>query len=169
MRRAGFLLLLIVALTLELQHYENGHPRSPPRRATPARVDEAQTARLLTLLDFWSEKLVPDILLEHARARALQAGDAAKAARLEPEVRRRLLQVQSFGTSVAKELALERRNSAARRVRTAAIAWAAWASAVLRQSHAPRTGQIAGLEAAAVRLHQAAYAAVDAAARTAAR
>ena len=112
------------------------------------------------------QTLVPDILLQQSRAHSLRVGDVANAARLEHRIRRDLLQAEGFEAAATRDPALRNHNSVdARALRAAAAGWDDWVSALLGRATSQRHGRarhIAELEAKAVRLHQAAYAAVDA-------
>jgi hypothetical protein len=162
---------LTVAIALELEHYQHGRSHFPgkPPAARPAEQVQAQAQHALTLLDFWAQNVVPTVLLERARARALQVGDHIRAARLERRLRYDLVKVHAFGAMAARDPSLRHSNSAeARALRAAGIAWRVWATAMLkraRSTHRAQTRGVAELEANAVRLHQAAYAVVDASLR----
>ena len=155
MRWVGLLILLTVAVALELQHFGRDRPHGSVSTAVaPATQDPAH--RGLTLLDYWSQELVPNMLLQRARAAALRAGDPRRAAQLERRIRNGLQRIQAFGARSAHEV---------RAVRATGAAWTRWATALLEERRRPR--DVASLEANAVRLHQAAYAAVDATIRAA--
>jgi hypothetical protein len=161
-RRATFMLLLVVALALELQHFRDGrsHPYSTPVPAEP--VAQVRAEHLLTMLDFWNQELMPYILLQRSQARALQSGDVATAARLERRLVPGLMRVQRLWADAVREPLLREHGSVEGRALTAArVAWAEWAAAILRR-RPPPAARLASLEANAVRLDQAAYAAVDA-------
>jgi predicted transcriptional regulator len=134
-------------------------------------AEQKQAERVLTLLDFWAQRVLANITLEQSRAQALRVGDLATAAKLERRARPSLLQAERFPAMAAHDATLRNRNSIDVRALTAAgIAWAKWASALLRQAAdvEPHRGRdLAELEAKAIRLHQAAYAAVDATLRAA--
>jgi hypothetical protein len=162
-RTLALLLVLVVALGFELQHYERGHSRSPAR---PAPTRQQQAERVLTLLDYWTDRVIPSILLQDARAHALRAGDLPKAAALERRIRTGLRQVRGFRANAARDpLLVGPRTREVRAVMQAGAAWAEWASALLGPEASPDEQPIAHLEANAVRLHQAAYKTVDASIR----
>lgn len=155
---------MIAALAVALRYHGDGGPHPPRKASVP--VKEVQAERVLTLLDFWAQTLVPDILLQQSRAHSLRVGDVANAARLEHRIRRDLLQAEGFEAAATRDPALRNHNSVdARALRAAAAGWDDWVSALLGRATSQRHGRarhIAELEAKAVRLHQAAYAAVDA-------
>jgi hypothetical protein len=163
-RSAGLLLVLLTAVGIGLWRLDD---RGSPRHEPPAAFSQQERAeRALTLLDVWAQSVVPAILLEHAEAHALQVGHIFAAAQLEQRMRAVLQQVEGFQADVEHDPALRKVNSGdVRAVRAASAAWVAWASAMLRpqSGRSPRQAQwtVTTLEAHAVRLHQAAYAAVD--------
>ena len=71
---------MIAALAVALRYYGDGGSRPPPKASVPAK--QVQAERVVTLLDFWAQTLVPDILLQQSRAHALRVGDVANAVRL---------------------------------------------------------------------------------------
>jgi hypothetical protein len=163
-RSAGLLLVLLVAVGIGLWRFEQ---RGSRHHVAPSAFSQQERAeRALTLLDVWAQSAVPAILLEHAEADALRAGHIFAAALLEQRVRAVLPQVESFQRQVEHDPALRSVNSGdVRALRATSAAWRAWASAVLRQQSGGSRRQaqliVSALEARAVRLHQAAYAAVD--------
>jgi hypothetical protein len=166
-RRATLLLLLLVVLGLELQHF--GDRRShPASRSLPAEsTAQARAEHLLTLLDFWNQQLTPYVLLQHSRAQALQINDVPSAARLERQLFAGLIRLQGLWTDAAREPMLREHDSAdARALAATRVAWARWANAILRRRPAP-AARLASLEAKAVRLDQEAYAAIEASLLTA--
>jgi hypothetical protein len=161
-RRIAFILLLLVALVIELQHFGHGrsNPSSRPVSAEP--VAQARAEHLLTLLDFWNQELMPYILLQRSRQHALEIGDLANAARLERRLDPGLARVQRLWEDAADDPLLRAHDSVeARALAAARDAWAEWAAAVLRR-RPPPAAKIAVLEAKAVRLDQTAYTAIDA-------
>jgi hypothetical protein len=160
MRRAAFVLLLVV-LGIELQHFGFGrsHPSTPPATAESS---QARAEHLLTSLDFWNQELMPYILLQGSRARALQVGDVASAARLERRLVPGLTRIRRIWAGTLSDPLLRERDSVdARALARARGAWAEWVAAVLRR-RPPPVSKIASLEANAVRLDQEAYAAIHA-------
>jgi hypothetical protein len=161
-RNVVLVLLVTVGLGVALLD-RHGAPRSPANGSIS--VGEQHAERILTLLDVWTQTLVPTILLQQSRAHALRVGNLSRAARLGPRIERGLVQAEGF-ESAAQNPKLRDDNAAAlRALRAAGAAWAAWASALLGQSASVRgngAAHTAQLEARAIRLHQAAYDAVDA-------
>jgi hypothetical protein len=155
-RRLGLVIALSAALAIELGLLGRDHHH--PVAGPDARAEQTPAERGLTLLDYWTQELVPSVLLQRALADALHEHRLARAARLERRMRRGLLRVRGFGPAAAHELPP---------VRDTGAAWSEWAAALLRPS--PRALDVARLERKAVRLHQAAYAAVDATILRAAR
>jgi hypothetical protein len=145
-RRAALLLLLLVVLALELQHF-GGH-RSHPDARPPAveSAAQARAERLLTRLDFRNQQLMPYILLEHSQARALK----------KPRLVRGLTRLHGLWTDAAREPML----------RATGVAWARWTAAILSRRHVS-AGRLASLEAKAARLDQTAYVAIGALLRAA--
>jgi hypothetical protein len=162
-RRLTPLLLVIAGLVAGLQPWGQTGPRPRSPLVTP---EQTQAERALTLLDVWSQTLVPTVLLQQAGARAHQVGDFAEAARLERQVRTGLMRIERFETEAARDPVLRNGNRhAVRALRASAAAWARWASLLLNPRGAgtpDRVRRTADLEGNAVRLHQAAYVAVDA-------
>jgi hypothetical protein len=163
MRSVSVLVLVIAGLALAL--LDTGtHGPGPPRPA-PVSPEQAEAERALTLLDVWSQSLVPSLPLEHARARAIRSGEIMQAAALERRVRPVLLRAEGFLADIAHDPTLRSSDSIdVQALRAAAVAWGAWASATLRQTGSPRdlpTPGLRRLEERAVRLHQSAYAIVD--------
>ncbi len=140
-------------------------------RKVPVSGRLERASRALTLLDVWSQLLVSNLLLQQAQAHAQRVGDVASATLLAGRVRRGLRQVEGFEIAAAKDGALGNLNSFdVQALRVAATAWRDWASALLRRPGflmGEHGRQIAKLEAEAMRLHDAAYAAVDASFRAA--
>ena len=172
MRRVGLLsLLLVAALALAVVLGLDGHGRSRPSAVAAASIRQTEAERVLTLLDVWSQTLVPNIVLQQSRARALQVGNVSEAARLERRVRRGLRRAEGFEAVAAYDPALRNSSVEVRALRVAAAAWGDWAAALLmRPTSSSRHDQakhVAELEAKAIRLHQAAYAVVDASLRAA--
>jgi hypothetical protein len=151
MRRLGLVVLLSAAVALELELLGRDH-HQPAAAPSPAPAAQTQAEHGLTLLDYWTQELVPSILLQRARADALRDHSLARAGRLERRMRAGLLRVRGFGPAAVHEM---------RAVTETGAAWSEWAAALLRSSARPR--EVALLEAKAIRLHQAAYAVVDAA------
>jgi hypothetical protein len=169
-RSLGLLLVALVAVAIGVRQLDGGDVRAHQPAHIPSRQELAE--RALTLLDVWAQSVVPGILSAHSEARALRAGSLFAAARFEQRVRRVLAQAANFEPQLARDTILRTVDSNdARALSAAASAWHAWAAALLRaQAHAPdRRTQlvISKLEANAVRLHQAAYAAVDSSLRAA--
>jgi hypothetical protein len=164
MPRAKVLLLLLVAVALALEVRQQlggsrSHPSSP---AAPEAAAQARAEHLLTLLDFWNQKLMPYILLPQSRVHALRIGDVAAARRLDARLVRGLTHLRRLLTDAVLDPLLVAGDSVApRTVEAARAAWAEWTSATLRRRPRP-AGRLAALEASAVRLDQAAYAAVEA-------
>jgi hypothetical protein len=127
----------------------------------------------LTLLDVWSQTLVPSILLQQSEAAAQRAGDFSTASRLTREIRAGLDRVEGFDAEVVHDPVFRDRNPAeVVALRAAAAAWTQWASLLLGRVWVPageRTRRLAALERSAIRLHQAAYFVIDASIRTALR
>jgi hypothetical protein len=143
-------------------------PGGSPQAAVSGRLEQA--SRALTLLDVWSQLLVPTVLLQHAQAHALRIGDVGSATLLEGKIRHGLLQVEGFEEAAHDGALRNPRSSDVRAIRAAAAAWHDWASALLWQQSFLTPSQrrhVAELEAKAMRLHQAAYAAIDASFRVA--
>jgi hypothetical protein len=167
-KRALLLLVLVVALVVELAHYERGRSGPSDEGALVSRK-EAQAQRALTLLDFWSQGVVSNLLLQRSRAGALEAGGDARAASLERRIRRGLIDIRDFAETAWRDPALRESGSAeVRALRAAGAAWSRYASELLkrpRSLHGRQARRIAALEANAVRLHQAAYDVVDASLR----
>jgi hypothetical protein len=161
-RDVVLVLLVTVGLGVVLLHRQGGQ-RS--RANGSISVAEQHAERVLTLLDSWTQTLVPTILLQQSRAHALRVGNLSKAARLRPRIERGLVQAEGF-ESAAQDPTLRNDNAAdLRALRAAGAAWAAWASACLGRSASVRgdgAAHTAQLEARAIRLHEAAYDAVDA-------
>ena len=91
MRRTG-LLVFVAAVIVGLQHYGQGG--SPATRETSLSGQLERASRAVTLLDVWSQLVVPTIHVQHAHARALRVGDVGSATLLEGRSRRGLLQVE---------------------------------------------------------------------------
>ena len=162
MRRVALTLLLLVALAFELQHFGHGHSHPSDRPVPAGSVAQARAQHLLTLLDFWNQELMPYLLLQRSRARSLRVGDVATAARLERQLVPGVTRVQRLWADAAEDPLLQAHGFAeARALAAARVAWAEWADAIL-QRRPPPAARIASLEANAVRLDQAAYAAIDA-------
>jgi hypothetical protein len=166
---APLLLLVGAAIVFGLQDRGPGGSRSALTTSVPSEQERAQAG--LTLLDVWSQRLVPNMLLQQARARAVGAGDVAKAARLAGQIRRGLLEIERFASAAADDPILRDDDSVeGRAVRAAAAAWGEWASALLWRPafrHVLWTRRVAARRARALRLQQAAYAVVDGLFRTA--
>jgi hypothetical protein len=162
MRSVGVLLLAIAAVALALDA-EPGAVRRPRTHAIS--TADAPAERVLTLLDVWSQSLVPSLPLERDRARAIRSGEFARAASLARRMRPALVRAEGFLSEMAHDPILRSSDSVdVEALRAAAAAWGAWASALLRQtsfSRDPRTLEVRRLEQHAVRLHQSAYATVD--------
>ena len=136
-RRLLVLPLLVLAVGAELAYLQRDG------RQPASELGQAQ--RALTLLDFWSQSAVPSVLAERSRQPPLALGHLAEAAAMAEHD-------PAFRQPDAPEV---------RAVRAAGAAWTAFAEALL--SHAGTTPRrLAGLEATAIRLHQRAYAVVDA-------
>ena len=170
MRRVALLLLLVVAaIAIGVKDRGRGGARFALTTSVPSTQERAQEG--LRLLDVWSQRLVPDVLLEQARAQAVRAGDVAKANRLARQIGRGLLEIERFAPDAVDDPVLRNDNSVeGRAVRAAAAAWDDWASALLwrpRLQYVAWTRRIAALQARAIRLQQDAYTAVDALFRTA--
>jgi hypothetical protein len=163
MRSVGVLVLLIAGLALAL--LDTGRNGPGPPRPAPVSPEQAEAERALTLLDVWSQSLVPSLPLERARARAIRSGRLAHAVALERRVRPALLRAEGFLEDIAHDPTLRSSDSIdAQALRAAAVAWGDWASAALTQTGSPRdppAPPLRRLEERAVRLHQAAYAIVD--------
>jgi hypothetical protein len=163
MRSVSVLVLLIAGLALALLDTSRQGP-GPPRPA-PVSPEQAEAERALTLLDVWSQSLVPSLPLEHARARAIRSGELNHAGALERRVRPALLRAEGFLEEIADDPTLRSSDSIdVQALRAAAVAWGDWASAALRQTSSPRdlpAPALTRLEERAVRLHQSAYAIVD--------
>jgi hypothetical protein len=117
------------------------------------------------LLDRWSAQLVSDLLVQRDRARASQAGNDAKAARLESTARRQLSRIQKFGAQARAAFLSHLATPEARTLRTDGDAWTKWAYTLLTEPPAgdfAKAQKIADLAAKAVRAHQVAYQAVGA-------
>jgi hypothetical protein len=169
-RSVGLLLVALVAVAIGVRQLDRGESHSHHPAHIPSRQEQAE--RALTLLDVWAQSVVPGILSEHSEARALRAGSLFAAARFEQRVRLVLTQAANFEPQVAHDALLHTLGSDdVRALHPVAAAWRAWAAALLRaQTRAPdRRARlvISKLEANAVRLHQAAYAAVDSSLRAA--
>jgi hypothetical protein len=166
MRSVGVLLLAIAAVALAL----DAQPRAVRRPRTQAiSAADAPAERALTLLDVWSQSLVPSLPLERDRGRAIRSREFARAASLERRMRPTLLRAEGFLSEMAHDPILRSSDSVdVEALRAAAAAWSAWASAVLSQAGSSRDLRalaIRRLEQEAVRLHQSAYAIVDASLR----
>jgi hypothetical protein len=163
MRSVGVLLLLIAGLALAV--LDTGRHGPGPPRPAPVSPEQAEAERALTLLDVWSQSLVPSLPLEHARTRAIRSGALTHASALERRLRPALLRAQGFVEEIAHDPTLRGSESIdVQALRAAAVAWGDWASAALRQTSSPRDLQgpaLRRLEQRAVRLHQSAYAIVD--------
>jgi hypothetical protein len=166
-RRVGLLLLVTVAFALELEQLGAGRSHSRTPSPAPVAAAQARAERALTLLDFWSQELVPDVLLQQGHVQALRAGDVVAASRIERRLRPELARIRNLWADAARDPLLGGADS----VETGALvaardAWAEWAAALLA---GPSVGgrRLAALEQNAVRLHQAAYAIVDASLRAA--
>jgi hypothetical protein len=163
MRSVSVLVLLIAGLALAL--LDTGrHGPGPPRPAAVS-PEQAEAERALTLLDVWSQSLVPSLPLEHARARAIRSRRLPHAAALERRLRPALLRAEGFLEDIAQDPTLRASESIdVQALRAAAVAWGDWASAALRPAGSPReltAPVLRRLEDRAVRLHQSAYAIVD--------
>jgi hypothetical protein len=163
MRSVGVLVLLIAGLALALLDTGRRGP-GPPRPALVS-PEQAEAERALTLLDVWSQSLVPSLPLEHARALAIRSGRHVHAAALDRRVRPALLRAEGFLEDIARDPTLRSSDSIdVQALRAAAVAWADWAAAALTQTGSPRdlpAPALTRLEQRAVRLHQSAYAIVD--------
>jgi len=163
MRSVSVLFLLIAALALAL--LDTGRRSPSPPRPTPISPEQAEAERALTLLDVWSQSLVPSLPIEQARTRAIRSGKSAHAAALERRVRPALLRAEGFLEEIAADPTLRSSDSIdVQALRAAALAWGHWASAVLNEEGSPRNPlarAVMRLEKRAVRLHQSAYAIVD--------
>lgn len=163
------MLLVVAAIVVGLQDRGTGGSRFAVTMSVPSMRERAQEG--LRLLDVWSQRLVPDVLLQQARARAVCSGDVAKAARLARQIGRGLLEIERFAPDAVDDPVLRDDNSVeGRAVRATAAAWGDWASALLWRPHFQQvawTRRIAALQARAIRLQQDAYTAVDALFRTA--
>jgi hypothetical protein len=171
-RSVALLLASLAAIGIAVQQFGYGTaPRSTVAARTAPSAAQTQAERSLTLLDVWAQAIVPSMLLEHSRAQAVGAGEEHLAARLARRLRGQLLRAASFEADLAHDPGLRTSDSIdALVLHDAAAAWRAWASALLRlpAGRSRRTwARIAALEARAVRLHQTAYAVVDASFRTA--
>jgi hypothetical protein len=158
--RSVVLLLASLAIVgIAAGHF--GYGSSSRSRAAPSAA-QTQAELSLRLLDVWAQSVVPSMLLEHSRVRA---------ARLTRRLRLRLLRAESFETDLMHDRELNVGDSIdVRALQETASAWHDWASALLRLTGEPSrrsASRIAALEARAVRLHQAAYAVVDASLRAA--
>jgi hypothetical protein len=167
MRRVAplLLLLMVAAVVFGLQGRDLGRTRSALTPPAPSEQERAEEA--LTLLDVWSQELVPDILLVQQQTQAVRTGDSNTAARLARRFSRALLRVERFAPGAAADPVLRNDNSIeVQAVRAAAAGWGEWASAVLWHGSMPAVAwvrRIAALRTRAVELQNAAYTAVDAA------
>jgi hypothetical protein len=162
-------LLVVAAIAVGLVGRGRGGSRFARTGSVPSQEKRAEEG--LTLLDVWSQTVVPYISLQQARAQAAHTGDVARAARLARQLGPGLLAIERFAPDAAEDPILRNDNSIeGRAVRAAGAAWGDWASALLWRPSSPRTmwtRQLAALRARAIRLQQDAYSAVDASFRTA--
>jgi hypothetical protein len=159
-RTVALLLASLVVVGIAVQRF--GYGRAPRSHAATDSAAQTEAEHSLTLLDVWAQSVVPSMLIEHSRPRA---------ARLTRRLRIRLRRAESFETDLMHDRELRAGDSIdARALQDAASAWHNWALALLRLTGEPSrrsASRIAALEARAVRLHQTAYAVVDASLRAA--
>jgi hypothetical protein len=136
-----------------------GTRTAPHRGAAAVAPAQARADHALTLLDFWNQQLVRDVLLANA---ALRQRDGRRAARLWRPLRADLLRVRRLWAGAARDPLLGGRPTPEGDALAAARdAWVQWADALLARPPAA-AGAIAALEAEAVHRSQRAYAVIDA-------
>ncbi len=134
---------------------------APPKPQQEA--GQAEAGR--RLLDSWSKQLVPAIVLQRDRARAFEAGDAAKAAALERRSLRALRGVEKFGRDARKAFIDDPTQPEAKAVTRAGDAWTEFAYTIRTdpaRGDFRKARRIADLAQKAFALHQRAYKAVGA-------
>jgi hypothetical protein len=155
-------LALLAAVGLGSALLVGGGARSPTRAAVAQAPAQARADHALTLLDWWNQALVKDVLLADGRARALRRGELRAAARLWRPLRADLMRVRRLWADAAGDPLLGGHPSPEGDALAAARdAWVQWADALLARP-AVAAPRIAALEAAAVRRSQRAYAVIDA-------